>query len=288
MSKAAKELAQKLAAYNDPLADIPDSELEEFRQDFRQRARGFKGDRLRELRESKGITLTQLAQFSGVAQNAIEEMEKGERQPEAKVAQALAEALGTKKSYFYDAQEVKQLKQAADLNKQADKLIDRLTKYKASRGLQYTQLRAALERAGAKVNLPTMKQWIAYHHRPSERFIEPVNKALDMLEKEPVQEKKPAKPVAIKQIMVYLIVLRDGTKLIAAPEDKDGHRQLLYTFDGKPCRGLKDVAEQYTKTEQELFGRKIRPGFNKGYIEAEIPTMVQVPTDQRWSREISL
>ena len=83
-------------------------------------------------------------------------------------------------------------------------------------------------------------------------------------------------------------MMQSGTKLIATPEDKDGHRQLLYTFDGKPCRGLKDVAEQYTKTEQELFGRKIRPGFNKGYIEAEIPTMVQVPTDQRWSREISL
>ena len=81
-------------------------------------------------------------------------------------------------------------------------------------------------------------------------------------------------------------MMQSGTKLIATPEGKDGKHQILYTSAGKPCESLQDIANEYTKTEQELLGQKIRPTFNKKYIEAEIPAVVQVPVDQRWSREI--
>jgi hypothetical protein len=83
-------------------------------------------------------------------------------------------------------------------------------------------------------------------------------------------------------------MMQSGTKLIATPEGKDGKRQILYTSAGQPCGSLQDIANKYTKTEQEIFGQKIRPSFNKKYIETEIPAVVQVPADQRWSREISL
>lgn len=275
MSKEARALAQKLAAYNDPLTDIPDSELEEFSQDFRQRGRGFKGDLLKELRESHGITVAQLAQFSGVAQNAIEQMENGERQPGAKVAQALAEALGTKKSYFYDAQEVERLKQAAGLNKQADDLIDRLAKYKASRGLQYKQLRAALERAGAKVSLPTMTHWIVYRNKPSERFIKPVNLALDILEKEPVEQEP-----GTTELALTVMYISGGTKFILTPD-----RKVLYTDKGLPVSEPEYVAEHFTQTETELFGDEHKTLWNKAFIAAEIPVIVQVPKQDKWVTE---
>lgn len=272
MSKEARALAQKLAAYNDPLVDIPDDELDDFSQDFRVRARGFKGDRVKELRKSKGVSITQLAQFSGVSSNAIQQMEDGERQPGAKAAQALAEALGTKKNYFYDVKETQRLKQAGDIAKQADALSDRLAKYKASRGLQYKQLRAALEKAGAKVSLPTMTQWIVYHNKPSERFIDPVNKALDILEKEPVEQEP-----GTKKVTVTILYMQSGPTFVLTPD-----RQVLYTDQGKPVKNIEQVELTPTKTEQEIFGDKTRPAFNRDMIAAEVPVIAKVPVQDEW------
>lgn len=275
MSKEARTLAQRLAAYNDPLTDISDDELDNFSQDFRVRARGFKGDRLKELLESKGITIAQLAQFSGVARTAIEQMEAGERLPGAQAAQALAEALGVKKSYLYDAKETQMLKQAADVNKQADELIDRLTEYKKSRHMQYKQVQAALERAGAKVSLPTMTHWIVYRNRPSERFIEPVNKALDVLEKEPVEQE----PGTV-ELALTVMYISGGTKFILTPD-----RKVLYTDKGLPVSEPEYVAEHFTQTETELFGDEHKTLWNKAFIAAEIPVIVQVPKQDKWVTE---
>lgn len=167
-------------------------------------------------------------------------------------------------------------------------LVKRLKDYKEQNNLSYSQLIYLLTQVGLEVNYKTLLNWITYHGTPSWMYRRPLAKAMEKLESG--QTKLPQSGLFdqthSKKIIVYIIIMQSGTKLIATPEGQDGKRQILYTRSGKPCESLQDISSEYTKTEQELFGQKIRPNFNKKYIEAEIPAVVQVPVDQRWSREI--
>lgn len=52
------------------------------------------GDKLRELRKAKGLTQQQLADATGLSQNAISHWEADDREPGWSAVQALAVALG--------------------------------------------------------------------------------------------------------------------------------------------------------------------------------------------------
>jgi transcriptional regulator with XRE-family HTH domain len=56
----------------------------------------YLGDRIRELRKSKGMTLQELADVSGVAKSYIWDLEKGNsRRPSAAILDCIARALGS-------------------------------------------------------------------------------------------------------------------------------------------------------------------------------------------------
>ena len=60
---------------------------------------GF-GDRLRELRLKKGLTVTELAELSGMTQPTISRLETGGRSPSWETVIRLAEALGVPTDSF--------------------------------------------------------------------------------------------------------------------------------------------------------------------------------------------
>jgi transcriptional regulator with XRE-family HTH domain len=61
----------------------------------------FRRDRLRELREAKGLGVEQLARLAGVSQSAITKAENGKAIPGSDTLAKLARALDTPMGYFY-------------------------------------------------------------------------------------------------------------------------------------------------------------------------------------------
>jgi transcriptional regulator with XRE-family HTH domain len=60
------------------------------------------GNKLRMLREERGISQRELAQLSGISTNAISLIERNENSPSVSTLQSLAGALNVKMSYFFD------------------------------------------------------------------------------------------------------------------------------------------------------------------------------------------
>jgi transcriptional regulator with XRE-family HTH domain len=63
------------------------------------------GSKLRELRESKGLSQPQLARLSGLSQVGISHWERGERSPNWDAVLALCKALGVPCTVFAEAEE---------------------------------------------------------------------------------------------------------------------------------------------------------------------------------------
>lgn len=91
----------------------------------------------------------------------------------------------------------------------------------------------------------------------------------------------------MKRVTVILVYLQGNSKLVTTPKDEHGLRQVLYTREGVPCQSLEDVSEKHTMTQKEIFGQKSVPRFNPAFITAEVPAIVRVPMNQRWSSEIN-
>jgi Zn-dependent peptidase ImmA (M78 family)/transcriptional regulator with XRE-family HTH domain len=64
------------------------------------------GDRVKEARELRGFTQTQLAELTGVSQGAIAHVEAGRTQPSPALLESLAQHLGFPKSFFADGSSV--------------------------------------------------------------------------------------------------------------------------------------------------------------------------------------
>lgn len=64
------------------------------------------GDRLRKLREERGITQSGLGEAIGVRQSTISEIERGSNQPSMVVLRKLADFFGVKPGYFLDDEPV--------------------------------------------------------------------------------------------------------------------------------------------------------------------------------------
>ena len=67
------------------------------------------GNKLRTVREERGLSQRELAQRAGISTNAISLIERDENSPSVSTLQSLAAALNVKMSYFFDDQEPTQI-----------------------------------------------------------------------------------------------------------------------------------------------------------------------------------
>lgn len=63
------------------------------------------GQRIRQAREARGLTMSGLARAAGLSAGAVSRIERGERAPGAATLQALAQALGVRASSLLDEAE---------------------------------------------------------------------------------------------------------------------------------------------------------------------------------------
>jgi transcriptional regulator with XRE-family HTH domain len=70
---------------------------------------GRLGDRIRELRRGRGLTLDELAELSGVSRAMISKLERGEKNPTLVVAAKLAEGLGVTLSRLAGTEERREI-----------------------------------------------------------------------------------------------------------------------------------------------------------------------------------
>lgn len=61
----------------------------------------FIGEKLKEIREIKGLSMRDLEKISGIKQGYISQIENGLKQPRSDKVKALSEALGVDEQYFY-------------------------------------------------------------------------------------------------------------------------------------------------------------------------------------------
>jgi transcriptional regulator with XRE-family HTH domain len=71
--------------------------------------KGSVGNRLRVIREERGLSQRELAQRAGISTNAISLIERDENSPSVSTLQNLATALNIKMSYFFEDQEATQV-----------------------------------------------------------------------------------------------------------------------------------------------------------------------------------
>ena len=71
--------------------------------------KGSVGNKLRTVREERGLSQRELAQRAGVSTNAISLIERDENSPSVSTLQNLAGALNVKMSYFFDDYEPTQV-----------------------------------------------------------------------------------------------------------------------------------------------------------------------------------
>ena len=64
--------------------------------------KGSVGNKLRTVREERGLSQRELAQLAGISTNAISLIERDENSPSVSTLQSLAGALNVKMSYFFD------------------------------------------------------------------------------------------------------------------------------------------------------------------------------------------
>ena len=64
--------------------------------------KGSVGNKLRAIREERGLSQRELAQHAGISTNAISLIERDENSPSVSTLQNLAAALNVKMSYFFD------------------------------------------------------------------------------------------------------------------------------------------------------------------------------------------
>ncbi len=81
------------------------------------------GERIKELRQKKGITVNKLANLSGVSQSYLRDIELGNKQPTVEYLSYICDALGISLSRFFsDEKEINEL----------DILLDNLTEKQKS------------------------------------------------------------------------------------------------------------------------------------------------------------
>lgn len=81
------------------------------------------GERIKELRQKKGITVNKLANLSGVSQSYLRDIELGNKQPTVEYLSYICDALGISLSHFFsDEKEINEL----------DILLDNLTEKQKS------------------------------------------------------------------------------------------------------------------------------------------------------------
>ena len=73
------------------------------------KTKGSVGNKLRTVREERGLSQRELAQRAGVSTNAISLIERDENSPSVSTLQNLAGALNVKMSYFFDDYEPTQV-----------------------------------------------------------------------------------------------------------------------------------------------------------------------------------
>ena len=71
--------------------------------------KGSVGNKLRTVREERGLSQRELAQHAGVSTNAISLIERDENSPSVSTLQSLAAALNVRMSYFFDDHEPTQV-----------------------------------------------------------------------------------------------------------------------------------------------------------------------------------
>jgi transcriptional regulator with XRE-family HTH domain len=61
----------------------------------------FKGEKLRDLRDLKGLTMLDLEEITGISQSTISDIENGKKNPRAATVERLCKALDVGEHYFY-------------------------------------------------------------------------------------------------------------------------------------------------------------------------------------------
>jgi len=105
--------------------------------------KGSVGNKLRTIREERGLSQRELAQRAGVSTNAISLIERDENSPSVSTLQNLAAALTIKMSYFFDENEPTQVLHVKAHNRPAI----------SSKGLQ-------IESLGGKLNYQEMEPFL--------------------------------------------------------------------------------------------------------------------------------
>ena len=81
--------------------------------------KGSVGNKLRMVREERGLSQRELAQLAGISTNAISLIERDENSPSVSTLQSLATALNVKMSYFFDEHEPTQILHVKAINRPA-------------------------------------------------------------------------------------------------------------------------------------------------------------------------
>jgi transcriptional regulator with XRE-family HTH domain len=105
--------------------------------------KGSVGNRLRVIREERGLSQRELAQRAGISTNAISLIERDENSPSVSTLQNLAAALNIKMSYFFEDQEATQVLHVKRSNRPVI----------SSKGLQ-------IEGLGGKLNYQEMEPFL--------------------------------------------------------------------------------------------------------------------------------
>ena len=82
------------------------------------------GERIKELRQKKGITVNKLANLSGVSQSYLRDIELGNKQPTVEYLSYICDALGISLSRFFSDE-----KEINELDILLDNLTEKLKKY---------------------------------------------------------------------------------------------------------------------------------------------------------------
>jgi transcriptional regulator with XRE-family HTH domain len=117
MNEKSKHSGQKRDPYSDFLSDISDQfaikdEEKAFMENIGpgpvdEDSPALVGERVRKVREERGLSLTDISQRTGIAESALEEIENGDAEPPLGTVIKLAKALEMKMGYFISGAETR-------------------------------------------------------------------------------------------------------------------------------------------------------------------------------------
>jgi transcriptional regulator with XRE-family HTH domain len=121
------------------------------------------GVRIRQLRETKGLTQKELAEHAGVSVGFLSELEHGKRNPSGRVLLRIATALGTTTDFILRGGEPQPPPRRAPAPippELADAAVRRGLSYRATAALAESYRQIVAQRSGSPERPPTADEWL--------------------------------------------------------------------------------------------------------------------------------